>query len=134
MLCFQNNIKLNQYKVKLGSYDFISINFLYILDCAHLPFETPEGVDVYYDDPYDGLPIPKGSRIFYKCSQGVFTDGKTWHIGTCKKDGCGEFNIQPLLGCTTEPVKTSSHGGSVSSDEDGAGKTVIKRSYQPGGM
>ena len=64
----------------------------------------------------------------------MFSDGKTWHTGVCKKDGSGKFNIKPLLECTTEPVKSAHGGGSDAEDEDGRPvKATIKRVYQPGG-
>ena len=100
---------------------------IYFLDCTTLPFETPEGVEVYFDNGFTEPPVPKGSKIFYHCEEGHFPDGKTWHIGQCKN---GQFTITPLEDCTTEKVEK------VDDDEkpSKAKKTPgIKRKPQKGG-
>ena len=90
-------------------------------------------MEVYYEDPYGDLPIPKNNRIFYKCKEGQFANGLTWHTGVCKKDGSGSFNIKPIEECTKELVKAQ-HGASTGRDDDGKPvKETIKRTYQPGG-
>jgi len=92
-------------------------------DCTEAPFELPEGVEVYYDEPYEDVPVPKGCKIFYHCTEGRFPDGKTWRVGACGKDG--KFNIEDLEACTTEAIK--------SSDEPKAKKSSgVKRTAQSG--
>ena len=75
------------------------------VDCTTAPFELPEGVEVYYDSPYEDVPVPKGCKIHYHCNEGRFPDGKTWRSGVCGKDG--KFNIEDLEECTMEAVKSS---------------------------
>ena len=104
------------------------ISEYYILDCIEPPFSAADGVEVYYDSPYAGLPLPKLSKIYYRCLQGHFPDGKTWRVGVCKKDGSGKFSIAPQEDCTTEAVVKTEDG-----EERVKVRSGVKREYQPGG-
>ena len=108
---------------------YYALIWFLVLDCADLPYEVPEGVEVYYQEPYDGLPLPKNHKIYYRCLQGRFPDGRTWRVGVCRKDGSGAFDIAPMEECTMEAIK-------VEAGEDKGkpkAQNKIKRKAQAGG-
>ena len=82
-------------------------------------------MEVYYEDPHDDVPVPKGSKIHYHCSDGRFPDGKTWRSGVCGKDG--KFSNPHLEACTHETIKSSDD---EVKPKKGSG---IKRKAQSGG-
>ena len=101
--------------------------FIWSLDCTKQPFQLPDGVDAFYDDSLTDLPVAAGSKVYYKCTNGKFSDGKSWVIGKCKKDGSGVIDVEPLSDCTTEHVKVD--GGAPEKKE----KKKVSRKAQSGG-
>merc|ERR1719402_658249 len=93
-------------------------------DCEKLPFDTPEGVEVFFDNGFTEPPVPRGSQIYYHCEEGHFPDGKTWHIGSCKG---GEFTISPLEECSTDKVEKPDADKPTKAKKSG-----VKRSPQKG--
>ena len=63
-----------------------------------VPFEPTSGVEEYFDEPYSGVPVPPGTNVFYKCAEGKFVDGKSWHKITCQKK-TGEFEPSAIPAC-----------------------------------
>ena len=68
---------------------------------------------MFFSSDYESIPVPAGTKILYKCQEGWFSNGKTWHTGVCHKDGT--FHIEPISECTTEKVKPEEKDSSKTS-------------------